>query len=396
MKISKILISVSILNEIQFINFKNFGLTSIENSLSKLKIKKINYSCDLFIYISDKNYQKKIKNNLTKFKVKFFNLNYYAFTDKELEIKNKIEFEKSKKIFNDKNYDLLINFLPEYYISENLLINLINLKNKGIKKFYSITPTIPTSNFKKEFKKKRITNNNLNKFFLNNIKQDVIINKKNEFIFNHGDVVILRSSNQNLIAISNSTSNSNYFITNIKQGLIFKLSIFSSIEKKFYLRNFSKLSYLKHKIDFDTTNNFNKLMSNFFVFYSNEIKSKKILAKNKIHLLNYKNSKKKNRSGVLKKIINLDNEFNISTYHIFEHTINKLKKNYNLFSLNFAILSYYALSNLPWNYRVFILRLILKKKRRNYKFNLNNFGSFFYNLNRKTLAYIILRYLKIY
>ena len=67
-------------------------------------------------------------------------------------------------------------------------------------------------------------------------------------------------------------------------------------------------------------------MSNFFVFYSNEIKAKKILAKNKIHLLNYKNSKKKNRSGVLKKIINLDNEFNISTYHIFEHTINKLKK----------------------------------------------------------------------
>ena len=143
--------------------------------------------------------------------------------------------------------------------------------------------------------------------------------------------------------------------------MIFKLSIFSSIEKKFYLRNFSKLSYLKHKIDFDTTNNFNKLMSNFFVFYSNEIKAKKILAKNKIHLLNYKNSKKKNRSGVLKKIINLDNEFNISTYHIFENTINKLKKNYNLFSLNFAILSYYALSNLPWNYRVFILRLILKK-----------------------------------
>ena len=85
--------------------------------------------------------------------------------------------------------------------------------------------------------------------------------------------------------------------------MIFKLSIFSSIEKKFYLRNFSKLSYLKHKIDFDTTNNFNKLMSNFFVFYSNEIKAKKILAKNKIHLLNYKNSKKKNRSGVLKKLL---------------------------------------------------------------------------------------------
>ena len=31
----------------------------------------------------------KIKNNLTKFKVKFFNLNYYVFTDKELEIKIK-------------------------------------------------------------------------------------------------------------------------------------------------------------------------------------------------------------------------------------------------------------------------------------------------------------------
>ena len=42
-------------------------------------------------------------------------------------------------------------------------------------------------------------------------------------------LLFLRSSNQNLIAISNSTSNSNYFITNIKQGLIFKLSIFSSI-----------------------------------------------------------------------------------------------------------------------------------------------------------------------
>ena len=57
MKISKILISVSILNEIQFINLK-IGLTSTKFFI-KIKIKKINYSCDLFIYISDKNYQKK-------------------------------------------------------------------------------------------------------------------------------------------------------------------------------------------------------------------------------------------------------------------------------------------------------------------------------------------------
>ena len=68
----------------------------------------------------------------------------------------------------------LINFLPEYYISENLLLNLIS-KNKGIKKFYAITPKIAEGdNFKKIVKKNRITNNNLNKYLLNNIKQNVI------------------------------------------------------------------------------------------------------------------------------------------------------------------------------------------------------------------------------
>ena len=78
----------------------------------------------IYLFIFQIKIIKKIKNNLTKFKVKFFNLNYYAFTDKELEIKNKIEFEKSKKIFNDKNYDLLINFLPEYYILRKFIAKL--------------------------------------------------------------------------------------------------------------------------------------------------------------------------------------------------------------------------------------------------------------------------------
>lgn len=394
MKSSKILISISINNEIQLRSFVNYGLPSLNYSFTSSNKEKKYCSINLFIFVPDKSFKtqikKVLKNKKIKFSIKIVGNKFFAFTKESIKKYNKLTYTKSNIEFKKNKYDLLIDFLPEYYVSKNFIKNLISMKDKGIKKFYALTPKIAEG----DILNKLLTKNNyhyLNSIFVSLINKKKYIYNKDEFVFNFKNTSIIRSKNPNLICITNiNNSNKSYFINTIEQGLVFKILKFYIDDKKFYLSEYTNLSYLFNYLTNISSTKIEKFLENYCIFYKNKKEGMKKLKINNNYLKNINHSKFR-----INKLKFLENDFNVSIFNLFYELVNSFKKKYNPVSLNLAILMFYLISNLPWKTRVFLLRLILKKSN-NFKSNLVNFGSFFYNLNRKTLAFIMLKYIKLY